>query len=361
LGGLLQRLRMRLLKKTLRRRAVRIGLVLFNVALLGVIVGVVVLNPVQATGSTSSLATENSAQAATAPVDQVAAVDIAATVANMTHMMEAPEVNGQALAEKVQSQSGVISQGAAVAKSQVVGSAFVSNKDIKTYVTQSGDTVDSVASKFGVSANSIRWSNSLSYYADLSVGKALLIPPVDGIVYTVKKGDTAQSLAQAYATSQDLIVADNDAELKGLVPGEQIIIPGGTMPEPSYASYSGYFAGAAGTYNMYAKWNCTWWVAYRWAQTGRPTMPLLGNASQWYYNAQRLGMSTGRTPRTHAAAVTSTYGYGHVVFVEGVNPDGSINISEMNVNGENTWYPVRYDPTYSTVSAAQAAQYLYIY
>ena len=90
-------------------------------------------------------------------------------------------------------------------------------------------------------------------------------------------------------------------------------------------------------------------------------MPLLGNASQWYYNAQRLGMATGRTPKQYAAAVTSTYGFGHVVFVESVNADGSVNISEMNVNGENTWYPVRYDPTYSTVSAAQAAQYLYVY
>jgi surface antigen len=238
----------------------------------------------------------------------------------------------------------------------------VSNKDVKIYVVQPGDTINTLAVKFGVSTNSIRWSNGLSFFASLTVGKSLVIPPVDGVVYTVKSGDTPQSLAQAYAASEALIVADNDAELHGLAPGERIIIPGGTMPQPSYApSYGGSYANTAGNYEMYATWNCTWWVAYRWAQTGRPIMPLLGNASQWYYAAQRLGMATGRTPRQYAAAVTSTYGYGHVVFIEGVNADGSVNISEMNVNGENTWYPVRYDPTYSTVSAATAAGYLYIY
>lgn len=367
MGSLGKRLKARLLRKSLRRRAVRAGLVAFNAGLLVVIVSVVIFNPVHTNSVSQPLAAQGNAEAAAAPVDHIASVDIAAAVANMTHMMEAPEVNGQALADKVQSQSGVISQGMAVAKAQVVGSAFVSNKDIKTYVVQPGDTLSSLASKFSISTSSIRWSNSLSYYANPRIGQTLLIPPIDGIVYTVKAGDTAQSLAQAYAASQDLIVADNDAELGGLTPGERIIIPGGTMPGPAYTPSYGYGAGAVGSYNMYAQWNCTWWVAYRWAQTGRPNMPLLGNASQWWWNAKADGLSVSagpgaaNVPRPYAAAVTSTYGYGHVVFVEGVNADGSINISEMNVNGENTWYPVRYDPTYSTVSASVAAHYLYIY
>lgn len=357
------RIKARFTRKTIRRRAFSIGLVLLNVVLVGSVVSVVVFNPGKSGGAFQPTASAAGAQSAAQPVDQLASVDIAATVATMTNIGESPVVNGQALAAQVQSQSGIYnSASTAVAKPQVVKSAFTSNKDIQTYVVQPGDTYDSLAAKFGVSSNSIRWSNGLSYYSPLVAGKTLLIPPVEGIVYTVKSGDTPQSLAQTYAASQDLIIADNDAELHGLTVGERIIIPGGTLPTPTYGGYGYYnFTNTAGTYNMYQMWNCTWWVAYRWAQTGRPIMPLLGNASQWYYNAQRLGMATGTTPRQYAAAVTSFYGYGHVVFVESVNADGSINTSEMNESGLNTYYPRDPTVTRRTVSAAEAANYRYVY
>ncbi len=356
-------IRARLFHKTIRRRAFRLGLVLLNVALVGAVVVIVVFNPSQSAGSPQPLSAAAGVQAATHPVDQLASVNIAATVAAMTNMSEAPVVNGQALAAKIQSESGIYnSASTAVAKPQVVKSAFTSNKDIQTYIVKTGDTFDTLAATFGVSSNSIRWSNGLSYYSPLVAGKSLLIPPVDGIVYTVKSGDTPQSLAQTYAASQDLIIADNDAELHGLTVGERIIIPGGTMPTPTYGGYGYYnFTNTAGTYNMYQMWNCTWWVAYRWAMTGRPIMPLLGNAAYWYGNAQRLGLATGTTPRQYAAAVTSFYGFGHVVFVESVNADGGINTSEMNVSGLNTYYPRDPTVTRRTVSAAEAANYRYVY
>ena len=350
-------------RKSLKRRALRASLALLNVVLLVAVIGIVVFNPTKS-GSTGQLAAATmGTQPVSQPVDQLASVNIAATVANMTDIVEAPVVNGQALAAKVQSESGILNASSTTtAKPQVVRSAFTSNKDIQTYVVQPNDTISSLAAKFGISSNSIRWSNGLAFYDSLTVGKALLIPPVEGIVYTVKSGDTPQSLAQTYAANAGLIIADNDAELKGLTPGERIIIPGGTQPTPSYGGYGFYsFTNTAGTYNMYQMWNCTWWVAYRWAQTGRAIMPLLGNASAWYYNAQRLGMAVGTTPKQYAAAVTSFYGFGHVVFVESVDADGSINTSEMNISGLNTYYPRDPTVTRRTVSAAEAANYRYVY
>jgi surface antigen len=246
----------------------------------------------------------------------------------------------------------------------VVKTDFKSNQDIKTYTVGVGDTVSSIASKFGVSSDSVRWSNNLTGDA-VNAGTKLQIPPVNGIIYRVKTGDTPASLAQTYSTGQDLIVAYNDAEIKGLTPGELILIPGGRKPMPTYFGYGlsygasyGYGAsGVAGNYSLYDRNNCTWWVALRWSETGRPIMPLLGNASQWYWNAKANGMATGvGVPKAHAAAVTSTSGYGHVVFVESVNADNSINISEMNVDG---WASSRV--WRSTVPASTAARYLYVY
>lgn len=326
-----------------------------NVAILAGVISFVFIN----SHGSSVAPTLMNATAEVNPLDRPTSVDIAASVANLANLPEAPVVNGQALAEKVQQSSSALVSGSTVAvKAQVVKSAYASNKDITVYTVQPGDTVSSLAIKFGVSSSSIKWSNGLSGDS-LPVGKTLYIPPVDGIVYTVKSSDTPESLAQTYAANKDLIIAYNDAELKGLSVGERIILPGATMPTPTYGGYAGfysYFANIAGNYNMYDRNNCTWWVAYRWAQVGHPIMPLLGNASQWYYNAQRAGLGVGHTPQQYAAAVTSFAGYGHVVFIEGINSDGSVNISEMNVDGRATSQVWR-----TTESAATAATWSYIY
>ena len=109
-----------------------------------------------------------------------------------------------------------------------------------------------------------------------------------------------------------------------------------------------------GGYNGYDYGYCTWWTAKRRADVGMPVPSNLGNASSWGYIARAAGLPTGNTPKQYAAVVTSTRGEGHVAFVESVNPDGSINISQMNTAG----WAVR---STATISADQAAQYTYIY
>lgn len=331
--------------------------------LLGVVITFIAASSHHTSGSVANAFSAATAGSTTNPVDRLTSYDIAANIANLVDLPEAPVINGQVVAEKVQARylsSGTV--GDLATKPQIVNTVFKSNKDIKAYVVQSGDTVGSLAARFGVSSSSIKWSNNLSG-DNLLAGKVLQIPPVDGIVYTVKAGDTPQSLAQAYASNENLIVTYNDAELKGLSVGEQIILPGATMPTPTYGGYGflGSFVRVAGNYNMYQQWNCTWWVAYRWAQVGHPIMPLLYNAYQWYGAAQQAGLPVGHQPKAYAAAVTSFVGFGHVVFVEGVNGDGSVNISEMNVSGANTWRPVDPTITHRTVSAAEAAGWYYIY
>ena len=71
--------------------------------------------------------------------------------------------------------------------------------------------------------------------------------------------------------------------------------------------------------------------------------------------AQRSGLGVGNTPAAGAVIWTPPRDYyGHVGFVESVNPDGSVNISEMNTVG---WGVV----SYKTLSPEQAAGYSYIY
>ena len=53
------------------------------------------------------------------------------------------------------------------------------------------------------------------------------------------------------------------------------------------------------------------------------------NAISWTWQAQRDGWSTGTTPVTGAIGQKGN----HVVYVTGVNSDGTFNLSEMNYSG----------------------------
>ncbi|HVU59434.1 MAG TPA: LysM peptidoglycan-binding domain-containing protein [Candidatus Saccharimonadales bacterium] len=327
------RWRSQLLKKSLQRRAVRVGLVCANVAVLLIVVGIVVLDPGRANGSLQSAAQTANDQIVTAPVDQLASVNIALTVARMANLPEAPAVSNQADSASIQ--LAVASTDTTVVnKPQAVSSAFVSNKDIHHYTTQTGDTVSSLAAKFGVNSNSILWSNGLlSDY--LNAGQALVIPPVNGIVYTVRAGDTPDSLASKFKASKDKIIAYNDAELAGLHVGEQIIIPDGVIvPVYTYtsSSYSGFAWGTGAIYgfNGYDFGNCTWYVA---TQIAVPAN--WGNADTWDNGALAAGWHVSSVPTVGAIAQTDAGALGHVGIVIAINADGSqVEIRDMNNYGD---------------------------
>jgi surface antigen len=345
----------RALKRVLpHRRATKYALIAGNVVLL---VGIVafVWHETSASQVTTSLSRTAAAttQASGDPLDQLSSADIAVNLANMTALPESTAVKNQA--DSVNAQLAVASaENTVISKPQTVATALKSRTDIQTYVVQAGDDVASIAAKFNVTSDSIKWSNGLTSNS-VNPGVKLVIPPVNGIVYTVKAGDTPDSLAQKYQANKDQIIAYNDAEISGLQAGEQIIIPNGQQATVSRSSYGSFYGGTA-TYgsNGYDYGFCTYWVALRRQQVGKPLPNNLGNASTWPYLARAYGLSVGSTPAVYAAVVTSTVGEGHVAFVESVGADGSITVSEMNHIG---WG--RTDTR--TFSAAEAANFSYIY
>lgn len=337
------------------KRSIKYILIVGNIVLLLGIVTFVwrstAANQVTASGSraASATTTENDD-----PLDQLSSADIAVNLANMTALPEATAVKNQA--DSVYAQQAVASaDNTVITKPQAVATALKSRTDIQAYVVQAGDDVASIAAKFNVTSDSIRWSNGLTSN-NVNPGVKLVIPPINGIVYTVKDGDTPDSLAQKYQANKDQIIAYNDAEITGLKVGEQIIIPNAQQPT-TVSTRSGYgFYGSSATYgaNGYDYGFCTYWVALRRQQVGKPLPSNLGNASTWPYLARAYGLSVGSTPAVYAAVVTSTVGEGHVAFVESVNADGSITVSEMNHAG---WAVV----DRRTFSAAEAANFSYIY
>jgi surface antigen len=341
--------------------------VAFNaVLLIAVLLFVLNANSVH-TNSQGVLTSTDSTEAPTNPLDHLSSADIAVTAARMTGLPELTAVTNDA-----QSQAAGLTQASSnditVSKPQVVATTFASNKDIQSYVVQAGDSISSIAKKFGITSDSVRWSNNITGEA-VSAGQTLLIPPVSGIVYTVKAGDTPDTLANKYKASKAQIIASNDAEISGLQVGERIIIPNGQQPAPVY-TYTSYYSGFAwGTsaiygFNGYDYGFCTWYVANRRAELGRPVPSNLGDAYTWYTVARNAGLSTGTAPRPGAVMVNQPGD--HVAVVEQVNGDGSFWVSEMNSYGQvgitnptptGGWGRV----DFKLEPAGSASRYYYIY
>ena len=127
---------------------------------------------------------------------------------------------------------------------------------------------------------------------------------------------------------------------------------GGGFPavDPSFrASLNGGYFG-----------QCTYYVFNRMAQVGTPIgHSMMGNAAEWPSYARSYGYSVSNSPSAGSAIVFqqglagADPTYGHVAFVEAVNADGSLYISEMNVRGLNVI-------SYRTISASVAARATYI-
>lgn len=101
------------------------------------------------------------------------------------------------------------------------------------YLVKGGDTLASIAQEKKVSVESIVWANNMSSSSVIKPGQTLQIPPDDGVLVTVKKGETIYSLAKKYQSSDQAIADFNWIDPPfTLEVGQKIFVPGGKIVEP---------------------------------------------------------------------------------------------------------------------------------
>lgn len=345
-------------RKAIRRRLVRFGLLGFNAVMLFGVLAFVLFSQrssgqAQTASDMAGPTLTSASHAVVNPLDQVSSADVASNVAFVSAMPEAVAVANQATSVNLEL-SAAPATASIVSKPQVVDTALKSYKDIQTYIAQPGDSVSTIAAKFNVTSDSIRWSNGLRGDV-LSPGQSLVVPPegVSGIVYTVKAGDTVDSLAAKFKASKDDIIVYNDAE-NGLKLGQRIIIANGSIaPPPAVAasSWGGLAWGASAIYgfNGYDFGNCTWYVA---TQIAVPAN--WGNAATWAAGARASGWTVSSVPTVGSIAQTpyAAGGLGHVAIVDAISPDG-IQVLIRDMNGiagfdrvGTAWEPTSRYPNY---------------
>lgn len=281
-------------------------------------------------------------------VDQLVATRVAAGIAERADLPIARNIANLSLSLSIESQLAQADDNV-ISKPQIIQPS-AGSREIRSYTAVAGDTVEKLAVQFGVSGATIKWANGLVSDA-IEAGRTLQIPPVNGVVYTVKDGDTPGSIASRYKSDEGQIISYNDLELGGFAPGKKLIIPNGDLPvterpgyeaprryvqPPAYGTVaaSPYRGGSPG--NAYAFGNCTYYTYDRRYALGRPVGSFWGNAAQWAVSARRAGYLVDNIPEPGAVAQWNAYadawiGYaGHNGIVESVNGDGTITISEMN-------------------------------
>lgn len=122
-----------------------------------------------------------------------------------------------------------------VLSTQVLGAIFgeesQNSNEIAEYTVSPGDTFESIAQSFNITANTVIWSNNLSKNSTLKVGQTLIILPVSGLLHVVKSGDTISDIAKTYKAKVDEIISYNNFKNENdIFIGDIIIVPGGVMP-----------------------------------------------------------------------------------------------------------------------------------
>lgn len=103
------------------------------------------------------------------------------------------------------------------------------------YKVQSGDTVSGIASRFGIASKYISWNNVdiLSDVDSLTPGTTLQVPSVDGVIHSVRFGETVSEIAARYDANVRDIVEFRANGLAGdpnrLRDGTLILVPGGRV------------------------------------------------------------------------------------------------------------------------------------
>lgn len=188
-----------------------------------------------------------------------------------------------------------------------------SRYQIDDYTVRGGDTLDKIAKKFDVSVDTIRWANNLKSDT-IKPGQVLKIPPVTGVVHKVLSGETVYSIAKKYGVNAQNIVnyvwndfADQDTF--ALTAGQILYVPGGVIkpaPVVNTQFIASIQAGVRGSSNF------IW-----------PTSGVISQYPIWYHMA--LDIANPSSPSVIAAdsgtvtfAGCLNWGYGcHVIIDHG--------------------------------------------
>ena len=153
-------------------------------------------------------------------------------------------------------------------------------RPIGEYVLSASDTLWSIANFYGLSAEAVAFANGISDPYHLQVGRQIMIPPLEGALYTVEPGDTVEAVAARFKVDPATINEYNRLyfEPEHFAPGQLIFVQNAVLPtlplppdEPAQQSNSVIARAAAPSTSVksgggYLAWPVAGYISqYMWA------------------------------------------------------------------------------------------------
>ncbi|PKE32075.1 N-acetylmuramoyl-L-alanine amidase [Macrococcoides caseolyticum] len=223
-----------------------------------------------------------------------------------------------------------------------------------TYTVVSGDSLSLIAYRHNTSVNELMRLNNLTGYL-IFPGQRLKVSGTTTTVSTtrltavtsnatshvVQSGEYLSLIASRYGITVAQLKSLNGLTSNLIFPNQRLVVKGNAVQgtptvspvasrAPVSTTVTNYVTPVFAHSNLYDYGQCTWYVFNKRASMGKGISTYWWHARNWANGAIKDGYTVNRTPAYGAIAQTSDGYYGHVAFVERVNGDGTILVSEMN-------------------------------
>ena len=98
-----------------------------------------------------------------------------------------------------------------------------------SYIVQSGDNISTLAVSYGLYQDTIISYNKIANSRLLQIGRVLKIPNQDGILHTVRSGETLASIARSYDADIEVLQIVNELFSDFVAVGTDLFIPGARL------------------------------------------------------------------------------------------------------------------------------------
>ena len=168
-----------------------------------------------------------------------------------------------------------------------------------SYTIQKGDIIGDLAMNFGLNEDTIISINGIKNTRLIQIGQVLRVPNQDGILYTVKNGDTLDQIAQKYSAETGAIQVANELFSDTAKPGTVLFIPGARLDWMERQEING---------DLFI-WPTSGYVT---SPYGYRKWPFGGNARQ-FHSGMDIGAPMGSSVRAAMSGRVSAVGWDDVL------------------------------------------------
>ena len=164
-----------------------------------------------------------------------------------------------------------------------------------SYILEKGDIIGNIAIRSGLAEDTLISVNDIKNTRLLQIGQVIRIPNQDGIYYSIKAGDTLESIAEKYNTPVSSIKTVNELFSDSIALNASLFIPGAKMDWINRQEING---------DLFI-WPCSGYIS---SNYGYRTSPFDG-ATRQFHSGLDIGASMGTPIKAAMAGRVSQVGY----------------------------------------------------